>query len=148
MTTAKWKTGWATLHHNADAQKVADEILSIGENVSPEEIVEKAKDEATELHKCFTWDDTEAAQKWRVHEARQIVCHLVVENDKPQAVETRAFYRAEGNGYKPTSLIIRREDEYTALVNRAMQDLQAFRRRYESITELEPVFEAIDSLGA
>ena len=37
----------------ADAQKVSEEIAEIGETVEPSEIVEKARDESTELHKCF-----------------------------------------------------------------------------------------------
>lgn len=39
----------------ADAQKVSEEIAEIGETVEPSEIVEKARNESTELHKCFEW---------------------------------------------------------------------------------------------
>lgn len=76
MTVATWRSGPCVF--KADAQKVADEISSIGLSVKPEEIVDKARDESTELHKCFEWDDTKAAERYRLHQARQIVCHLVV----------------------------------------------------------------------
>lgn len=62
----------------ADAQKVSDEIAEIGETVEPSEIVEKAKDESTELHKCFEWNNDIAAEKYRLHQARNLIGNLVV----------------------------------------------------------------------
>lgn len=38
-------------YYKADAQKIAEEI-GFGE-FTPMEVLEKAKDETTELHKCF-----------------------------------------------------------------------------------------------
>ena len=54
MITATWKI---TGIFNADAQKVAEEINKIGDEVTPDQIVEAARDESTELHKCFEWDE-------------------------------------------------------------------------------------------
>ena len=73
----------------ADAQKVCEEILALGDSVKPEQIVKAAEDERSELHKCFTWDDSAAANKWRLYEARQIVCQLIIEENK----EERKDYR-------------------------------------------------------
>ena len=99
---AEWKPGFAGLH-NADAQLVAREIIAIGESVTPEQIVNKARNADTELHKCFDWDDTTAAEKYRLHQARQVVCHLVIketiQKDKPPI---RFFFAPEnGSGYQP-----------------------------------------------
>ena len=63
---AKWLDEFKSLYKGADAQLVADEIMSIGDAATPQQIVEKARDEATELHKCFTWDDRIAAEKYRL----------------------------------------------------------------------------------
>ena len=57
---------WGTYRFKADAQKCADEIMEICdelESATPQQILDKARDSNTELHKCFTWDDTEAAEK-------------------------------------------------------------------------------------
>lgn len=48
MELAKWKFPGL---YSADANKVSDEIFSIGETATPEQILEKAKDPETELHK-------------------------------------------------------------------------------------------------
>lgn len=104
---------WGKHFFKADATKCASEIMEICdqmESATPQQILEKARDESTELHKCFTWDDSIAAEKYRIHEARQIVCQLkIVEQDidnksKPTAI--RVFYKTDGkSGYKPTQLI-------------------------------------------
>ena len=148
-TVATWRSGLGIF--KADAQKVADEISSIGLSVSPEEIVEKAKDEATELHKCFEWDDTKAAEKFRLHQARQIVCNLIVRevNDTQKEREIRVFYKTDNtDGYKPITYIMRDEDEYQKLLSRAVSELKSFQKKYSTLKELEGVWEAINPLTA
>ena len=149
MTVATWRSGPCVF--KADAQKVADEISSIGLSVKPEEIVDKARDENTELHKCFEWDDTKAAEKYRVYQARQIVCHLIVKevDDEPQKQEVRFFYKTDSQeGYKPTSYIMRNKDEYHKLLDRALTELKAFQRKYSTLKELDGLFDAINALTA
>ena len=51
----------------ADAQKCYEEMGD--SDISPEEVLEKAKDKNSELHKCFEWDDTVAANKYRLQQA-------------------------------------------------------------------------------
>lgn len=149
MTVAIWRSGPCVF--KADAQKVADEISSIGLSVKPEEIVDKARDENTELHKCFEWDDTKAAERYRVYQARKIVCHLIVKevNDEPQKQEVRFFYKTDSQeGYKPTSYIMRNKDEYHKLLDRALTELKAFQRKYSTLKELDGLFDAINALTA
>ena len=43
--------------YKADAEKVSKEIESIP-NATPSRILEYARNENSELHKCFEWDDT------------------------------------------------------------------------------------------
>lgn len=144
---AAWKPGFEGLH-KADAQLVAQEISSIGESATPAQIVEKARDTGTELHKCFEWDDAKAAEAHRLQQARQVACHLViretVRGDKPPI---RFFFKPEsGAGYQPTVVIVRNQGNYQNLLASAMRDLDAFRRKYHSLTELERVFDAIEEL--
>lgn len=149
MTVATWRSGPCVF--KADAQKVADEISSIGLSVKPEEIVDKARDESTELHKCFEWDDTKAAEKYRVYQARKIVCHLIVKevDDEQQKQEVRFFYKTDSQeGYKPVSYIMRNEDEYQKLLDRALSELKAFQKKYSTLKELDGLFDAINALTA
>lgn len=70
----KWSDG-AVL--NADAQLVGQELEAI-EVKTPKAIVTKAKDSKTELHKCFEWDDSKAAEAYRIEQAGYLVRHLTI----------------------------------------------------------------------
>ena len=138
MITASWSAVGRGLYH-ADAQKVAEEILSIGEEATPRQIVDKASDNRTELHKCFTWNDKAAAEKWRLHEARHIVSCLVIRRDEANAdkPEIRYFHKNDGGGYKPAERVFRQADEYEKLLQCAYSELSAFKRKYANLQELD-----------
>lgn len=147
MIVAKWSaTG---TRFGADAQKCYEEIMQICddlESASPQDILEKARDESTELHKCFTWDDSVAAERWRVHEARVITRQLVIrEQEVPKdRPEVRLFYKTDNeSGYKPTELIVQKEDEYKELLKRAYEELRIFKRKYSMLKELQEIFDLI-----
>ena len=130
---------------NADAQKVADEIGD--KNVTPQEVLEKARDENSELHKCFEWDDSVAAEKYRLMQARKVIISLVYKKKEDDEVPVRCFQiTTYKNTYQPTRKFLVQEDEYKSLLARAKEELQNFKRRYSTLTELESVFESIDEL--
>jgi len=129
----------------ADAQKVYEEI---GENkITPEQVLEKAKDENTELHKCFDWNDTSAANKYRLHQARQIIQSFVIVREKEEQPKIRAFQiTTETAVYQPTRIVLQQPDEYKALLERAKEELKAFRLKYKHLQELSEIFAEIDAL--
>lgn len=148
MVFAAWKSG---SRYSADAQKVADEISAIGEYATPQQILDKAKDAETELHKCFEWDNTKAAENWRLHQARKLVCSLVFKEQSEQsspAPEIRLFFKIDENeGYKSTVMIMQDKDEYQKLLSKALSELRAFQTKYKSLTELDGIFSEIEQLA-
>lgn len=129
----------------ADPQKVYAEIGST--QITPEEVLKKARKKNTELHKCFTWDNNEAAEKYRLLEARRIIQMLVVTPVSEEHTPARAFQiTSEKNVYQPTRLFLEQPDEYEVLLNRAIGELKALEKRYKQLSELEDVFSAIDEL--
>ena len=131
----------------ADAQKVSEEIAEIGETVEPSEIVEKARNENTELHKCFEWRDDIAAEKYRLYQARKILGNLVFEykdkQEEKQEPIRLMFKTTENEGYKSINLIMEKPDEYKALLTRAYSELQAFKNKYKMLKELKEIFDLI-----
>ena len=147
MVIATWKI--PALRKNIDAQTVYEEITSIGDEIKPEQIVEKARDENTELHKCFEWDDTKAAEKWRLHQARNVVCELVFKQenlqDKEEYVPIRVLCKTDSNSYyKVPEIVFKNADEHEKLLQSAMAELQAFKRKYHALTELDYILTLID----
>ena len=139
---AEWKIKGI---YKADAQKVADEI---GDGkVTPHEVLEKARDENSEFHKCFEWDDSVAAEKYRLQQARQIIINLVYAPKTKEEEPVRCFQiTTERCTYQPTKQFLVQENEYQSLLARAKAELESFKRKYATLTELESVFEAIENI--
>lgn len=147
MTISTWTPLGQSLYKGVDPEKVASEILGIGDEATPQQIVDAAKDETSELHKCFEWRDDVAAQKYRLQQARVIVCNLVIKRpeEKPEAPQIRYFYKNEsGSGYKPSAHIFKVETEYEKLLAQAKWELHIFKQKYANLTELEQILELID----
>lgn len=147
---------WGFYNFKADATKCANELMELPEGFKPADVVEYAKNEDSELHKCFTWDDTKAAQKYREREATMVLSNLkikYVETEKPEEPkEVRIFYsldkgiKGQNRGYKPLQVIVKNKDEYERLLTLAKNELKAFRQKYDKLAELSQIFELIDEL--
>ena len=135
---------WKFNKYKADAEKVAIEIEQL-ENATPESILDYARNEDTELHKCFDWDDSIAAEKWRKQQARMIICNLVyVDDKKKEPSKLRVFYQSEEKEYKPVKFTLQKKDEYQELLERALKELHAFKEKYKMLTELDEIMKLID----
>ena len=129
----------------ADADTVAKELQSI--KATPENIVQYAKAEDTELHKCFEWNDTVAGHKYRCLQARQVARNLVVVKEETEEKTTIRFFYNTGDRsgeYKPVKMILKNEDEYQSLLKRAMEELHSFKKKYSCLSELEEILALID----
>lgn len=138
---------WKMPIFKADAQKCAEEIMTLGDKITPDEVLEKARDENTELHKCFEWDDNVAAEKFRKIQARNVIRFIVIkEEEKPEdRPQIKMFHVTEKTGgYKPIEFIVKHEDEYKALLERAWAELRAFKAKYSMLEELREIMELID----
>lgn len=132
----------------ADAGKVYDEIQEIGDSYTADDILEKAKDENTELHKCFDWDDSIAAHKWRRYTAREICRSLVlkvVESDHEPPKKFRVIQNTrDGDGYEPSVRIYANPRKMNILLERMKEDSRRFIDRYKSLPEASEIILAME----
>lgn len=119
----------------------------------PQEIVEFAKNSETALHSQFTWDDTEAAQKYRLAQARAIIRVAVIVDERSE--ETVRTYvsltqdRHDEGGYRATVEVLNDDMLAEALMQDALKELNTFKRKYEKLSHvsgIDLVFKAIDKL--
>lgn len=148
------KAKWGTYKFKANANLVANEIKSLGDEIKPDMIVQYAKDNPdSEIHKCMTWDDTKAADKWRLHEARMIVRSLVItiETEERKEQPIRMFLRTDTtSGYKETVRIYQNEDELNGMLRMAKAELVAFEKKYRILSnteELKEIFKFIHAMN-
>lgn len=131
----------------ADANKVYSEMLEIKE-ITPQSVLERARDEKSELHKCFEWNDNVAAEAYRKQQAGNIIRMLYVVPREEEAPTVRVLSRTSKTVYQPTRLFVKNQNEYEDLLKRALSELESFRKKYETLSELEQIFEQIDILTA
>ena len=139
---------WGFMKFKGDAQACYDEVQTLGESYTPHQVLDLARNPKTELHKCFDWDDSSAAEKWRVQQARFICKSFTVvietsEDKEPQRFRVIQHDKYE-RVYRPIVFSVRNDDQYARLLKRAKEELTAFKRRYKSITELDSVIDEID----
>lgn len=144
---AKWRDGFAEMYKGISANAVAAEIMELGEMATPQQIVDMARDEHKESHRCFTWDDAKAAESWRREQARSLTYHLVVNIPRasPEQPEIRFFSKPQNErGYTQTQIIVRNEDRYKNLLAQAMAELHSFKVKYSFLKELGEIMALID----
>ena len=134
--------------YNADASKVLDELSELGDEYSLSDVVEKAKDENSEMHSIFEWDDSVAGEEYRKIQAGKMVRNLViVRNDETEEKTNVRYFVSTGkrdSTYTPTRLVIRNQDAYEELLKRALAELRAFKEKYSTLSELEEILALID----
>lgn len=147
---AFWKPGMESLYEGIDAEKCANEIMEIGDKTKTREIYERAKDPTSELHKCLEWDDTKAAENYRLVQVRNVTAHLYIQfpkrnENEPDRPPLRLFHKVnEESAYMPITKIIKKEETYQALLQQAYSELRAFKAKYSTLEELREIIDLID----
>lgn len=114
----------------------------------PEDVVEAARPSESPLHRYFTWDNTEAARKWRIVEAQRLLRVTVtyIRTGKKEIMH-RVFCsltsdRRQG-GYRVTAEVLSNVDLRRQLLEDAREEMRFFTKKYHQLTELAAVFTAM-----
>ena len=132
-----------------DAQTAGNELDRIYQKhgeLNPTDIVDESRPTFAPLHPCFEWDDAKAAEKYREHQAGNIVRNITVVCDtqeEPQNV--RAFVRVQST-YQPINIVLEDADKTQELLQSALMELKAFRDKYKTLVSLAPVMSAIEQV--
>ena len=150
MAVYRWKSG---AHASVPAQvagEVCAELESQG-NLTPSALVDASRPEDAPLHGAFEWDDVIAAKRYRETQASYIIRSVeVVMQDGGGPV--RAFVSLSTDSkhreYSSIDVVLSNADKRKAMLEQALADLDAFKRKYEQLEELAAIFAAIDGLEA
>lgn len=128
----------------ADPQRLGEELDAIRRahsgHLKPEDVLKRAKDRSSSMHKHFDWDDSVAAHRHRLAQARAMIRAIVRLEGEEQIREIPAFVsiRAEDNGrtYRATTEVLGSAHLRRALLKQAERDLIAFQTRYRRFEDL------------
>lgn len=139
---------------------VAKELARIQREVSvitPKEVVNRAANPRSPLHKFFEWDDNVAAARYREWQARNLICSVyIMDLDGDDSAPIRAFANCSpeedddpfiaDRGYVSIQSIAGRQNYQAQVLEYARQQLVGWRKRFGQYKEFFGVVQAIDSL--
>ena len=118
--------------------------------LTPHNLVEDNRPDDAPLHSCFEWDDSIAAEKWRDTQAAYIIRSVEVTVEKSNK-PTRAFvYTVTDNHkreYQSIGYVLQNTGSREYMLNQAKRELLAFKRKYQTLSELAYVFAAIEGVA-
>ena len=153
MAAYKYEFSGNIGYHKVSAQTVGEvcEELEKSGGLSPKALLDASRDEDAPLHSEFTWDDTEAAEKWRLEQARLLISHVrIVMSDDTQereAMKERGFVTIPGRQsvYVSLDTALHKEEYRNHLLEQARRDSETFIAKYRRVEELSEVVRAMNA---
>lgn len=134
----------------AELKKISDRN---GGLLRPLDVVETARAEDSPLHSRFEWDDSLAAEKHRLNQARELirVCVSLITTSDNRVIRVGTFVSLTpdrdnpGGGYRQIDVVMENPEQREQLLRDALSELEAFRTKYSHLRELVDLFQAIDN---
>jgi hypothetical protein len=117
----------------------------------PAMLVKAARPKRSPLHDLFTWDDADAAERWRIEQARRVIRTIrVIHGNQPEVAPafvhvTRVTDEGVQDGYMSTVRALA-GDTRDGVLRDALAQLNGLRRRYQQLSELQTVWDAIEDV--
>lgn len=142
---------WKTYQYKVSADVVGkhfEELEKVTGNITSEIVLDSARNEDSPIHSLFEWDDSIAAEQYRLKQATTLICNLAVEieTDK-KPIECRAFMEVTDQKvgtFMNVQSAFENHDTRQIVLDRAKRELTMFKQKYKNLNELAKVFDAID----
>ncbi len=128
------------------ARKALASIQSKNEEglLKAEDVVQTARHPDHPLHKYFEWDDSEAAEQWRLAQARGLIRKVLVVGPNgdedgqpiPKYVSLQSDRKKKGGGYRQTNQVVNNKQLLAELEETAKKDIEGVLARYEMLKGL------------
>lgn len=135
----------------ANPEAAAEQFAALNQSVglTPQTLLEANRPADAPLHNEYEWDDTAAAEKYRLQQSGHLIRSLVIipeadpnEDDvETTIIPIRAYFPIQ-DAYEPIAAIIQSPDKRDVLLRQAKQELNAYLQKYHNLSELQPVRDA------
>ena len=123
-----------------------------GGQLFPVDVVDYARNPKSALHSAFEWDDTAAAERYRIDQARNIIriSVEVIETER-ETITIHPFValydERKHGGYRSVTVLMKTEEGRQRVLDTALWELNAFKKKYKDLKVLASVFAEIDKLS-
>jgi hypothetical protein len=153
--TYRWKPGSRFKGDPVPVAKALERIRVKNDGLKAEAVVREARKQTSVLHQYFDWNDSVAAEKWRIEQAGQIIRYIVVVHkgvDEEEDLCVRAFVSIndedDEKSYTSIAHAMGDPELREQVLQKAKKELLEWRRRYEDLREFAAIFEAIDRIAS
>lgn len=147
---------------DAERQSVMDAVLKaisdLGGNAGPADVLAAARDPMSPLHPYFTWDDSDAAERFRLMQAgvllRRVKYHIVRMDHETKQVRINVVRattsvpadrsKTASRSYGETTSVMSNEAKRASVLAGIVRELVALRNKYRTYSELNDVWVVID----
>jgi hypothetical protein len=116
-------------------------------------VVKAAKPKRSPIHHRFDWDDTTAADSWRLEQARKLIVSVRVEITTPEqhtfvvhGYTSLSADRQNGGGFRWTPKVLTTAEQRQDMVHTALAEFRVLKIKYAHLKELAGIFGEIDKL--
>ena len=135
---------------------VLEEMRKAGGRVTPTEtarqLVARSRAKGSPTHHLFEWDDTKAAEEYRIGQARAIIASISFTFESKPESPVRAFPVVTYDGkrsYESMPKVLSNKEATENLIAQARQEVLNWEKRWEhlrNVAELAPLFRAAKRL--
>ena len=149
MEPYQYRPGKGASYGQEEAALLGKFIEESGGRFRPQDLVDAARPANSPLHKLFEWDDTEAAEHWRLHQARVIVAtlDLVISEDKSSKAAHSVTLEISGEQHRRYCHAIHvasDDDLRRQVLERALAEIERWKYRYAEYRDaFDEIFKAI-----
>ena len=134
--------------------KELERLQKASGELTPELVVKKATPKNALLHPCFEWDNTVAAEQYRISQARYMLrsIEVVVEksDDSDETLEIRAFHNVNNDEDESVYVTLQQARDnpiyWEQIKDKALAEINLWKQKYKDIKEFEVIFSAIESV--
>lgn len=151
-----YKFSYRATWYNVPAQQAGEHLRALKEKHGELDkyiLLEDSRAEDALLHNCFEWDDTKAAEGFRLNQAQSFITNItcvIVDDEGKETEPVRAFVNVADQSHAQRGSFVAimdamSDEKHRAIVlKNALGELVAFQNKYSQLTELAKVFEAIE----
>lgn len=134
-----------------EVKKAVDRLEKKNVVVKPQDLVNEARAKHSPLHKFFVWDDSEAAESYRRHQAGQYIgrCKVYYKDGRKergyQKVKVKVQYNGDEKmeeGYVSTARVLSEEELRSQVIKSGLRELHRWKVKYSAYDELMELVDA------
>jgi hypothetical protein len=158
MLVIQWRKGSKFTGDAEKAYEVTERIRKRDGEVTRSAVIAEAKRKNSPIHRHFEWDNSVAAEKWRLRQAGDLINSLQVIRTEATTHPVSAYSvvtKPAKSADAPQRKVYESTEEALAdpvmrdeILANAIRDAIAFRKKYHALSELSKVFSALDTFLA